>query len=300
MTDKENQYMAKYSNKTLVRGALVVAALATAVTVFSQPSRPIHQLIPIPEPKNEIVKLEYILNVWKCQNLVDMPDLSWFSNISEDERQALQAAASRAIETNEKVASEMLRQAKQLQQKRESGTTADKLFILAARAHSDSGFDPEQLRRISLVGDPLLKREARKILLLRDAVGRPYSELASLSVPLPDLTRFRGSEVIILFWSAEDVNFRAKWPTLKEKLLTANSQGAEIVSVNFDLDEHTSRVFLASEGLPWLELLPRAESGTSPADYNIRSLPTLWLVDSRGRLVSTRCDLDILRTNEPQ
>ena len=110
---------------------------ATALLLLAGPPRGRRALIPIPEPANEILKLEYILNVWRCQNMVEMEDLDWFSNISDDERQALRQASGPAMRSQAKVASELLHQAYLLHQEPESQIVADKLFVLAARAHRD-------------------------------------------------------------------------------------------------------------------------------------------------------------------
>ncbi|HTD66492.1 MAG TPA: TlpA disulfide reductase family protein [Candidatus Limnocylindria bacterium] len=100
-----------------------------------------------------------------------------------------------------------------------------------------------------------------------------------------DLKDYAGKVVLVDFWATWCGPCRASLPEVKETYAKLNSKGFEILAISFDKDKETLTKFVADEGLTW----PQYFDGLGWENklgqtFEISSIPTVWLVDKRGKL----------------
>ncbi|MEO1007269.1 MAG: TlpA disulfide reductase family protein [Planctomycetota bacterium] len=155
-------------------------------------------------------------------------------------------------------------------------------------------------------------REARsaasKIFQL-ERVGKPF-ELSfqdAITGETVDMSQLRGKVVVIDFWATWCGPCIAELPHMKELYATYKDKGVEFVGISLDAPRNESdpskdglkklRDFVADRELPW----PQYYQGNGwesefSTGWKVRSIPTIFLVDQQGRLVTpnARGKLDTL------
>lgn len=238
-----------------------------------------------PAPATHVARLQKLLHIWKINNFIEFKTPAWASEVPEVERTALRKAAAKAVISNSEVIPELVRQAFLLKRQSDTQEAADRLLVLAAKEGADL---PEELLRISRSGaETRLRGQAAKLLVLRFAKGRPYEELSSLDIPLPDISSLHGTPVVIVFWAAWDLGFQAQWPKAKTDLDRLAAEGFAVMGINFDPDRERAEAFIAAENIGWPSIFPEGNPFRYVEYYGIRGFPSFWLVDADGRLQAT-------------
>lgn len=101
------------------------------------------------------------------------------------------------------------------------------------------------------------------------------------------LSSLRGQYVLIEFWASWCPDCQKETENMKQMYATYAPQGVVFVGVSFDTDRDQWQQYISENGLNWIqfsELKPWKESSISTA-YNIRWIPTLYLIDKDGRVV---------------
>lgn len=94
----------------------------------------------------------------------------------------------------------------------------------------------------------------------------------------------KGKTVILNFTTNEHVNSPALNSLLNDIYTRYRSQGLEIYQVAFDSDEVSWRE--SARSLPWVAVWNAPADGNSVLiNYNVRSLPTTYIIDKNGTLV---------------
>lgn len=102
------------------------------------------------------------------------------------------------------------------------------------------------------------------------------------------LSALKGHVVLVDFWATWCPPCREEMPYLVKLAKQYEGQGVRLVAVsNDDLDEQREAVGRFVEGLP--DLKPFAAFGTPElgADYLVRALPTLYVIDRDGHIVAS-------------
>lgn len=119
-------------------------------------------------------------------------------------------------------------------------------------------------------------------------VGKPFKFKASdLRRGSIDIEKFSGKVVLIDYWATTCDPWKTDLARLKEIYAKYHSKGFEIIGVSLDSDKADVAKFVQSAGITW----PIAfENGglESPLamQYGILALPTQFLIDSKGEVVS--------------
>ena len=109
-----------------------------------------------------------------------------------------------------------------------------------------------------------------------------------------DVARMRGKVVLIDFW--------ATWcgPCVEEmpKVVTAyqkfHDQGFEIVGVSLDQSKDALLAFTKKSGMTWPQYFDgQGFDNAISKSFDIYSIPTMWLIDKKGMLVSTEAGVDL-------
>lgn len=89
---------------------------------------------------------------------------------------------------------------------------------------------------------------------------------------------------LIDFWASWCMPCRHEIPNLKEQYGMYAAKGLEIISISTDRKEADWLKALGEENLPWPNF--RDIDGSISKDYNVRSIPAIFLVDSNGILIA--------------
>jgi len=133
------------------------------------------------------------------------------------------------------------------------------------------------LRRLDLVGKPI------------DLAGRGLDGQAI------DIAKYRGKPLVVLFWTGAAEAGRRDLPDVKK--VQEKAKGLEILGVCLDNDRDAVVKFLQANDLPWPQIYePKGMDGDLANQFGIISLPTMFLVDASGKVVSrnvrSAADLD--------
>lgn len=89
--------------------------------------------------------------------------------------------------------------------------------------------------------------------------------------------------VLIDFWASWCRPCRASIPGLKAIYEKHGGKGLEIVSVSIDKEEDAWLKAVKKEAMPWINI--RDVDGKIAGEYHVSSVPTMFIVDSKGNLI---------------
>ena len=147
---------------------------------------------------------------------------------------------------------------------RDSGN--EKLIAIARQIETDAAQNVVPGKRLSIEGITV--------------DGRPF-----------DIKMLRGKVVLIDFWATWCGPCKAEVPGMKAAYGRYRDRGFEIVGISVDKDVSVLKSYIASEGIPWISVsdtLTAAAGMPRLGDlYGIQGIPTMYLLDRQGRLIST-------------
>ena len=143
---------------------------------------------------------------------------------------------------------------------------------------------------------PELKKRAEKILKRYDAVGLPL-EMAFTAIDgrKVDVRDLKGKVVLIDFWATWCGPCVAELPNVLRVYEDYHDKGFEIVGVSLDKDETALKNFVERENMAWPQYFDGQGWGAKwAAEFNISSIPAMYLVDKKGILrdIDARADLE--------
>jgi len=102
-----------------------------------------------------------------------------------------------------------------------------------------------------------------------------------------DLAAMRGKVVLIDFWATWCGPCVAELPHVLEAYAKLHDRGFEIVGISFDSDRAKLESMVRANGMAWPQFFDgKGWQNQFGQQHGIRAIPTMWLVDKRGRLVS--------------
>jgi peroxiredoxin len=110
---------------------------------------------------------------------------------------------------------------------------------------------------------------------LRDLGGKPVT-----------LAQFKGSVVLLNFWSTLCGPCVAEMPSLNRLYLSLKDRGFEVVSVAIDASDKPVREFVGEKKIAFTVLVDR-EKEVFFDDYAGPSLPASYLIDRNGTILET-------------
>ena len=103
------------------------------------------------------------------------------------------------------------------------------------------------------------------------------------------LEQYRGKVVLLDFWAVWCAPCIAEMPNVKTVYDTYKDEGFDIIGISLDFDEKGLRDYLKENNIPWRQVFSgKIMDNPVALHYNIRSIPTQWLIDKDGRLISHR------------
>ncbi|NOX56875.1 MAG: redoxin family protein, partial [Planctomycetes bacterium] len=131
-----------------------------------------------------------------------------------------------------------------------------------------------------------------------DLAGKPL-QLAGpgLTGGTIDIQQFRGRTVLVFFWATWCTPCTQSLPQLRALYAQYHDRGFEIIGINLDTTADPVKPFLSQQRVPWPQIYqPGGLNSPIAQSFGIVSLPTLFLVDSSGRVLSTNISIEELKT----
>ena len=101
------------------------------------------------------------------------------------------------------------------------------------------------------------------------------------------LQQCRGKVVLLDFWAVWCGPCIGEMPNVKKVYDAYKDKGFDVIGVSLDTDEAELRQYLEVCNIPWRQIF-NGEGWQSPLakQYGIRGVPSAWLIDREGKLIS--------------
>ena len=108
------------------------------------------------------------------------------------------------------------------------------------------------------------------------------------------LAQLRGGYVLIEFWRSGCRDCQAVTGRMKELHETYAPQGVTFVGVSFDTNVDDWRKYVEDNGLNWMQHCEQkaVSESTVGSAYNIRWVPTFYLIDPEGKVEFATIDIE--------
>jgi thiol-disulfide isomerase/thioredoxin len=176
------------------------------------------------------------------------------------------------------------------------------LFKLA-QANEFDGADDKARKEYTTLVDKHPATDAGKkaggALKRLDLVGKPIViKGPGLQSQQVDTSLYGGKPVLIVFWASWAKAAKDDLPHLTKVYEKYHGRGLEVVGVNFDNSREELNAFLANNPIAWPQIYEAgAIDGRLAVEYGIISLPTMFLIDDKGKVVN--CSLRDSREIDP-
>lgn len=169
------------------------------------------------------------------------------------------------------------------------------LLFMTTHNQADEKLLEQTLRTIAAeYGDTAEGGKARAKIHQYDQVGKPFElsfEEATSGEPI-DMSQLRGKVVVVDFWATWCGPCIAEMPHMKRLYAAYRDHGVEFIGVSLDVKPEDGgldklRAYVKDNGITWPQYYQgnRWESEFS-SGWRVRTIPTLFLIDQEGRLVT--------------
>lgn len=122
----------------------------------------------------------------------------------------------------------------------------------------------------------------------------PDFELSGNGATTVKLSALRGKVVYLDFWASWCGPCRQSFPWMNDLQSKYGSRGLQIVGVNLDAKDADARKFLAENNGNFL--LAFDNKGVTPKLFGVKGMPTSYLIDRDGRIVSEHTGFNFSKT----
>ncbi len=137
----------------------------------------------------------------------------------------------------------------------------------------------------------ILEAKAQTTRMMNSEVGKQFTDF---SLPTPDGKKQKVSDIVktnkltlIDFWASWCGPCRAEMPHVKAAYEKYHAKGFEIVGVSLDNNKKSWTDAIRSLGMDWIHVSDlQGWRSSAAALYNVRSIPSCYLVDKNGKIVA--------------
>ncbi len=116
-----------------------------------------------------------------------------------------------------------------------------------------------------------------------------------------DVRAYRGKVLAVVFWATWCKPCTEELPQLIELYRQHRAAGFEVLGVNLDSPGAPVQQYLQEHKVPWPHIAEEGGLESRPAqEFGIITLPTMFLVDKQGNVVSSGASLEELKTKVPE
>ena len=164
------------------------------------------------------------------------------------------------------------------------------MMLEAASMSSDEKLKKKTITELAGLKDEKFARitdRAKSELKKMNALGNPVPiKFTSVNGRKVDVSKMKGKVVLIDFWATWCGPCVAEIPNVKKTYAKLHKKGFEIIGISLDSKEDKLTEFVAEKGMPWPQHFDgKGWSNAIAKEFGIRSIPTMWLIDTKGNLV---------------
>ena len=128
-------------------------------------------------------------------------------------------------------------------------------------------------------------------------VGTKAPDLVDAKDSIHHITDFRGRCVVLDFWATWCGDCRKDLPEMKKLHQIYDLEGVEFIGISFDTDFSVLQDFMDKEHMGWrvLSELKKMKETKMANDYHIKWIPTMYLLDTEGRVVLATVEIEKLK-----
>jgi thiol-disulfide isomerase/thioredoxin len=121
-----------------------------------------------------------------------------------------------------------------------------------------------------------------------DLVGKSFGlKGPGLKNETIDSSQLAGKTLLVVFWATWAGPFKAELPELVKVSQKYHEKGLEVIGINLDNERSEVDAFLKEHQVPWPQIFEGGGMESRLAiEYGIISVPTMFLVDADGKVVS--------------
>ena len=144
-------------------------------------------------------------------------------------------------------------------------------------------------------------------LMAQDLDAKYATNLLPVGTQVPDLidalgdkhpvSDFRGRCVVLDFFATWCGDCRKDLPEMKKLFQKYDMEGVEFIGISFDTDSEVLQNFMDKEQIHWrvLSELKKMKDSQMAQDYHIQWIPTMYLLDTEGRVALATVEINKLK-----
>jgi peroxiredoxin len=144
-------------------------------------------------------------------------------------------------------------------------------------------------------------------LMAQDLDAKYATNLLPVGTQVPDLidalgdkhpvSDFRGRCVVLDFFATWCGDCRKDLPEMKKLFQKYDMEGVEFIGISFDTDSEVLQNFMDKEQIHWrvLSELKKMKDAQMAQDYHIQWIPTMYLLDTEGRVALATVEINKLK-----